>query len=138
VTARVQGRGGSYDDSPALAATAARLRGRAGRPRKAPGEGTGRAQPLHDNRTNGGVAGGAQDSESGRPTPLTERRLLDVPMLGAYLGGLGEDTVREMDASGVLTAARVRLPAANGRELRKVLFDREVIDRLVAGWRTPA
>ena len=40
-------------------------------------------------------------------------------------GGLGDDTVREMDASGVLTPARVRLPAGTGRQLRKVLFDRE-------------
>lgn len=67
---------------------------------------------------------------------MTERRLLDVPMLGAYLGGLGDDTVREMDASGVLTSARVRLPAGNGRELRKVVYDRLEVDRLVAGWRT--
>lgn len=116
-----------------LAAAAQRLRGKPGRPRKL---GTGGAQAPADPRVNSGSGGGAQDSESGRP--LTERRLLDVPMLADYLGGLGDDTVREMDASGVLTPARVRLPAGNGRELRKVLFDREVIDRMVAGWRTPA
>jgi hypothetical protein len=60
-----------------------------------------------------------------------------VALAAAYLGGLGEDTVRELDASGVLTPARVVIPI-NGRPMRKVLFDRAVLDRLVDGWRTPA
>lgn len=57
---------------------------------------------------------------------------------GVYLGGLADDTVRELDASGVLTPARVKIPGPHGEPLRKVLFDRLVLDRLVAGWRTPA
>jgi hypothetical protein len=69
---------------------------------------------------------------------LTERRLLDVAMTAAYLGGLGEDTVRELDASGVLTPARVLIPGQGGQTLRKVLFDRLVLDRLVGGWQAPA
>ena len=59
-------------------------------------------------------------------------------MAAAYLGDLGEDTVRELDASGVLTPARVKIPGRGGQPLRKVLFDRLELDRLVAGWRTPA
>jgi hypothetical protein len=65
-------------------------------------------------------------------------RLLDVAATAAYLGGLGEDTVRELDASGVLTPARVKIPGRDGQPMRKVLFDRLELDRLVAGWRTPA
>ena len=118
-----------------LAAAALRLRGKPGRPRK----GTGWAQSNDGSRVNGGVQGSGSDSQSGRPTALTERRLLDVAQAAAYLGGLGEDTVRELDASGVLTAARVVIPAnKTGRPMRKVLFDRQALDRLVDGWRTPA
>lgn len=68
---------------------------------------------------------------------MTERRLLDVAMTAAYLS-LGEDTVRELDASGVLTPARVLIPGQRGQALRKVLFDRLVLDRLVGGWKAPA
>jgi hypothetical protein len=117
-----------------LAAAAERLRGRPGRPRK----GTGRAQASDESRVNSGSEGSGQDSESGRPTLLTERRLLDVAQTAAYLGDLAEDTVRELDASGVLTPARVVIPGAGGRPLRKVVFDRVVLDRLADGWRTPA
>ena len=118
-----------------LAAAAERLRGRPGRPRK----GTGGAQAGDAIRVNSGLEAGVQDSESGRPSPvpLTERRLLDVAGLAAYLS-MAEDTIRELDASGRLSAARVRVPTANGRELRKVLFDRLAVDRLVVGWSAPA
>ena len=115
-----------------LAAAAVRLRGRPGRPRK----GTFGAQPDHATRMNGAVVSGAQDSQSGWPTLAP--RLLDVPALAAYLGGLSTDTVRELDASGVLSSARVKIPGRGGEPLRKVLFDRAAIDRLVGGWITPA
>lgn len=108
--------------------------GKPGRPRK----GTAGAQPTNGTRVNGGAEGSGQDSESGRPTPLTERRLLDVAQTAAYLGGLGTDTVYELDASGVLTPARVVITGKSGKQLRKVLFDRLALDRLVDGWRTPA
>jgi hypothetical protein len=117
-----------------LAAASERLRGRPGRPRK----GTTEAQATNGTRVNSEVLGSGQDSQSGRPTLLSERRLLDVAQTAAYLGGLGEDTVRELDASGVLTPARVTIPGASGRPMRKVLFDRLVLDRLADGWRTPA
>jgi hypothetical protein len=112
-----------------LAAAALRLRGRPGRPRL----GTARAQQSDDTRVNSGVPSGAQDSQSGRLP-----RLLDVQATANYLGGLDTGTVRELDASGVLAPARVLVRGPDGRPLRKVLFDVEVLDRLVAGWRTPA
>ena len=124
-----------------LAAAALRLRGRPGRPRtlaSVEAQGTVEAHATAETRVNGGAQGSHHDSQSGRPTALTERRLLDVAMTAAYLGGLGEDTVRELDASGVLTPARVLIPGQRGQALRKVLFDRLVLDRLVGGWKAPA
>jgi hypothetical protein len=41
--------------------------------------------------------------------------------------------VRDLIAAGTL--ARVRIPLPNGGELRRVLLDREDLDRLVAGWK---
>ena len=118
-----------------LAAASERLRGKPGRPRR----GTERAQAGDGTRANSGLHDGNQDSQSGRRRVLlTERRLLDVASTASYLG-LGEDTVRELDASGVLTAARVKIPSGVGRPpMRRVLFDRLELDRLVSGWRTPA
>src|SRR5437660_1073376 len=117
-----------------LAAACERLRGKPGRPAR----GTVGAQDADGNRVNSGPRSGAQDSESGRPAPALPPRLLDVAATGAWLGGLADDTVRELDASGVLTPARVQIPGPDGRPLRKVLFDVEVLARLIAGWRTPA
>jgi hypothetical protein len=120
-----------------LAAAAQRLRGRPRRPRRGPVG----AQSLAGDRVKGGSAGGSQDSESGRPerppTRLNQRRLLDVRGTAEYLS-LGCDTIRELDASGVLSAARVKVPGGRGQDLRSVRFDRETLDRLVAGWRAPA
>jgi hypothetical protein len=115
-----------------LAAASLRLRGKPGRPRR----GTVGAQTSDAARINGESDASHQDSESGRPA-LHERRLLDVAMAASYLGDLGEDTVRELDARGVLTPARVKIPGRGGQPIRKVLFDRLELDRLVSGWRTP-
>jgi hypothetical protein len=67
---------------------------------------------------------------------LNERRLLTVTQTGDYLS-LSSDTVRELDAAGVLTPARVVIPGPDGRPLRRVLFDRQALDRLVNGWGGP-
>jgi hypothetical protein len=114
-----------------LAAAAERLRGRPGRPRR----GTGEARAATATRVNGGLESSGQDSQSGRPA--LPPRLLDVAGTALYLS-ISADSVRELDASGVLSPARVRIPAGSGRTLSRVLFDRAEIDRLVAGWRTPA
>jgi hypothetical protein len=59
-------------------------------------------------------------------------RLLDLDATAAYLG-CSPWTVRDLEAAGVL--ARVRVPLPNGGELRKVLFDREDLDRHIAVWK---
>jgi hypothetical protein len=58
-------------------------------------------------------------------------RLLDLDATAAYLG-VSPWTVRDLEAAGVLH--RLRVPLPNG-ELRKLLFDREDLDRLIAGWK---
>jgi hypothetical protein len=84
-----------------LAAASARLKGKPGRPRTRP------ERPPAPVVQVGGV---------GKLQPL----LVDVEGVGALLGGLSADVVREWIASGVLKP--VRLPGANGRELRRVLL----------------
>ena len=59
-------------------------------------------------------------------------RLLDLQSAATYLG-LSPWTVWDLEATGILP--RVRVPLANGAELRKLLFDREGLDRLISAWR---
>ncbi len=59
-------------------------------------------------------------------------RLLDLEATAAYLG-ISPWKVRELEWSGVLP--RVRIPLGNGKELRKLLFDREDLDRLIDRWK---
>ena len=116
---------------PPLAAASARLRGKPGRPRRG-------TDGAHDNdgaRVNAGFRDGTQDKESGRPTrqkaPINQRRVLGVDETADYLS-IGPDTVREL-ATSRLSAARVVIPGNT-----RVLFDREELDRLVTGWRSPS
>ncbi len=64
--------------------------------------------------------------------PLPIPRLLELDASAAYLG-VSPWTVRDLEAAGILR--RVRIPLANGGELRKLLFDREDLDRLVEAWK---
>jgi hypothetical protein len=57
---------------------------------------------------------------------------LDLHATSLYLG-ISQFTVRELEQQGVLT--RVRVPLSNRGELRKLLFDREALDRLIDAWR---
>ena len=66
------------------------------------------------------------------PTSAVTARLLDLEASAAYLS-VSPWTVRDLDAAGVLK--RVRVPLPNGGELRKVLFDREDLDALIARWK---
>jgi hypothetical protein len=59
-------------------------------------------------------------------------RLLDLGATAAYLG-VSPWTVRDLEAAGSLQ--RVRIPHPHGGELRKLLFDREDLDRLITGWK---
>lgn len=59
-------------------------------------------------------------------------RLLDLPAAAAYLG-VSPWTVRDLDAAGVVP--RVRIPLPGSGELRKLLFDRADLDRLIELWK---
>ena len=59
-------------------------------------------------------------------------RLLDLRATASYLG-VSAWTVRDLDSAGVLR--RVRVPLPNGGELRKLLFDRTDLDRLIEAWK---
>jgi hypothetical protein len=102
------------DGSLPLAAAQVRL-GKPGRPRKA----------LADL-----AAAAAQ-----RAAPAGGARLLGVHATAGYLG-IGPRMVHEMRASGRLRP--VRLPLAGDREVRKLLFDRADLDRLIEASKEPA
>ena len=75
---------------------------------------TGRTEPAH-----------------GAMTP----RLFDREQAATYLG-LSPWTIRGLEAKGVLP--RVRVPLPDGGELRKLLFDKADLDRLIEAWRDSA
>lgn len=59
-------------------------------------------------------------------------RLLDVRGLAEYLS-VPPATVYDLTARGVLRPVRIPLP--DGGEMRKLLFDRSDLDRLVEAWK---
>jgi hypothetical protein len=87
--------------------------------------GTAMPQP----RVNGGNGEGAAVQIT--VVPLSPR-LLDLHAASAYLG-LSPWTVRDLEAAGSLS--RVRIPLPNAGELRKLLFDRMDLDRLIESWK---
>lgn len=112
-----------------LAAASVRLRRPSGRPRKDRGtsiaEGTaaasGQAAPCPSPRT-------ATYEAVGHIPP----RLLDLKAAAAYLG-VSPWTVRDLEANGTLR--RISIPLGAGRDLRKLLFDRQDLDQLVDSWK---
>lgn len=79
--------------------------------------------------------GGRREGAGAQQTPALAPpapRLLDLRGTAGYLG-LAPWTVRELEWRGVLR--RVRVPLPGGGELRKLLFDREDLDRLVERWK---
>ncbi len=60
-------------------------------------------------------------------------RLLELDAAAIYLG-ISPWTVRDLEAAG--TIKRVRVPLPHGRELRKLLFDKTDLDRLIEAWKT--
>ncbi len=111
-----------------LAAASMRLRQKPGRPRK---EVTGFITP---DKASDGVRG----RDPNRRTVVYEAvssippRLLDVRAAAAYLG-VSPWTIRDLEANGTLR--RVNVPSGPGRDLRKLLFDREDLDHLVEAWK---
>jgi hypothetical protein len=62
-------------------------------------------------------------------------RLLNLEGSAAYLG-VSPWTVRDLEHAGILLRVRVPLPIAG--ELRKLLFDRTDLDRLIDLWKDPS
>jgi hypothetical protein len=67
--------------------------------------------------------------------PSHPSRLLNLGAAASYLG-VSPWTVRELEWKGVL--ARIRVPLPNGGELRKLLFDKADLDRLIDAWKEAA
>jgi hypothetical protein len=111
-----------------LAAASVRLRRKPGRPRK---EVPGSIAPDK-------VSDGEHGRTPGRRTvgyeavSLIPPRLLDLKGAAAYLG-VSPWTIRDLEASGTLR--RVNVPLGMGKDLRKLLFDREDLDQLVDSWK---
>ncbi len=92
-----------------LAGASLRLRGKPGRPRKV------RPEP------------------EAAPSPtVPPARLLSLEGAAAYLS-VSTWTIRDLISSG--TISRVRIPLPSHGELRRVLLDREDLDRLVGIWK---
>ena len=107
-----------------LAVASQRLRRKPGRPRKVEsGHVPGTWAAEH--RINGPPERGLLAS------PAIVPRLLDLRATARYLG-VSPWTVRDLEAAGVLR--RVSVPL-RGRDLRKLLFDRADLDRLIDGWK---
>lgn len=64
-----------------------------------------------------------------------QARLLDLHGAATYLG-LSAWTIRDLEAAKILP--RIRIPLPNHLELRKVLFDRVDLDRLIDSWKDSA
>jgi hypothetical protein len=60
------------------------------------------------------------------------RRLLDLKAAASYLG-VSPWTIRDLEARRVLK--RVNVPLPGGAELRKLLFDKMDLDRLIEAWK---
>jgi hypothetical protein len=79
------------------------------------------------------IQSGANDGTAANLTvaPVSPR-LFDLHVSAGYLG-LSEWTVRTLEQQGILK--RVRIPLPNNGEVRKLLFDKVDLDRLVDSWK---
>jgi hypothetical protein len=113
-----------------LTDAAARLRGLPGRPRKAAGPQASQTPALSP------AADRSQTCKVAVPAlcPISPR-LLDLATAAAYLS-VSPWTVRDLEAVGIVP--RVRVPLPGGGELRKLLFDRDDLDRLIRVWKDAA
>ena len=115
-----------------LAAAAERLRRHAGRPRK---EQSPESTQARQGRALLSAVRNSAPYDTGVPAlcPITPR-LLDLSAAALYLS-VSAWTVRDLEAAGVLP--RVRIPLPDRGELRRVLFDKDDLDRLIAVWKDP-
>lgn len=105
---------------PQLAAANERRKGEPGRPRK-------EETPEERERR---LADKAAAALAAAPA-----RLLDLDCTAKYLG-VSDWSVRDLEVAGILQ--RVRIPLPRGGELRKLLFDRADLDKLIDSWKESA
>ncbi len=110
-----------------LAAASRRLSRKRGRPRNAESGHVSGTSPA-GRGVNGGLAGGTLAMIAIEP------RLLDLEAAALYLG-VSPWTVRDLANKKEGVLKRVRIPLKNNGELRKLLFDREDLDRLIEAWK---
>src|ERR1043165_7439662 len=111
-------------------------RGKPGRPRngdmgifRKPDHGHNSGTPMQEGQARSGNDDSAQVQITVAPV---SPRLVDLHTAAGYLG-LSQWTVRELEAAGIVPRVRVPLPHAG--ELRKLLFDRTDLDRLIDSWK---
>jgi hypothetical protein len=97
-------------------------------------KGPGRPRKTGPGRMTSTASSQAHQPEVVAPGGVT-RRLLDLDAAATYLS-VSPWTVRDLEAAGVL--ARVRVPLPKGGELRKLLFDKADLDRLIGAWKEAA
>ena len=82
-----------------------------------------------ESRVNSGRHGRAVADQASVPVVP---RLLDLHGAATYLG-LSAWTIRDLEHAGILPRVRVSLP--NEKELRKLLFDRQDLDKAIEVWK---
>jgi hypothetical protein len=99
----------------------------------------GRPKKVEAGDISGRANGQAHAGEVLRAAALSQGalvpRLLDLDAAATYLS-LSPWTIRDLEAKGVLP--RVRVPLPQGGELRKLLFDKTDLDRLIGAWKDAA
>lgn len=113
-----------------LAAAGVRLRRKPGRPRKVSSSSVPASAHPETPRSKTLNPGAVAYEAVGQILP----RLLDLRAAAAYLG-VSPWTIRDLEANGTLR--RVNVPSGPGRDLRKLLFDRQDLDHLVETWKAP-
>ena len=84
---------------------------------------------LHARRRPGRPRKHPKPEETANPAhPPADPRRLDLAR-AAHSLSVSPWTIRDLERAGILH--RVRIPLAHGRDLRKLLFDREELERLI-------
>jgi hypothetical protein len=96
-------------------------------------KGPGRPKKAESGHTTGTAEAAAHEHEGLQPAIVP--RLFNLDAAAAYLS-MSPWTIRELEAKGVLP--RVRVPLPRSGELRKLLFDKADLDRLIGSWKETA
>jgi hypothetical protein len=92
-----------------------------------------RLKEIESGHTTGTAEAQAYRDEGAQPAITA--RLFNLDAAAIYLS-LSPWTIRDLEAAGVLP--RVRVPLPRGGELRKLLFDKADLDRLIGVWKESA